>query len=108
MAEEKKAPATGAKPEEKKTGKTKRPSALKRALQNERRRLKNRSLDSTVHTTIRALKAAFSKNESKEQIKAKLQSAYSIVDKAVKRGLFKPQKAARMKSRLALRSTSAK
>lgn len=107
MAEEKKPPAAHPTPangeKEKTTGKVKRPSALKRALQNEKRRLKNRSLNSTVSTAVRSFKEAVSKNESKEQVQSKLQSAYSIVDKAVKRGLYKPQKAARIKSRLALR-----
>ena len=37
--------------------------------------------------------------------KVSLQEMYSIIDKGVKGGVFKPNKGARMKSRLTLRST---
>lgn len=98
MAEQK-APA-----EKKKTeGKTKKPSALKRDLQNEKKRLKNRSFRSTVLTSIRNLESSISQKEAPETIKTKLNAIYSLVDKGVKRGVLKPQKAARTKSRLTAR-----
>lgn len=96
MAEEK-AKTTNAKKGE---AKVKRPSALKRDLQNEKRRLRNRSCRSSVQTAIRNLKDAVAKKEAKEVIKEKLNAIYSLVDKGVKKGVFKPQKAARTKSRL--------
>lgn len=102
MAEEKAAA-------EKKTseGKTRKPSALKRDLQNEKRRLRNRSFRSAVHTSIRGLESSISQKEGAEAIKTKLNALYSLMDKGVKRGVFKPQKAARTKSRLSLRCAKA-
>jgi small subunit ribosomal protein S20 len=85
-------------------GKVKRPSALKRKLQSEKKRLTNRSYRASVLTSIRSLEAALSQKEAPEAIKAKLDSIYSLMDKGVKRGIYKPQKAARTKSRLAART----
>jgi small subunit ribosomal protein S20 len=93
--------------EKKKDEVTKRPSALKRNLQSERRRLKNRSFRSSVNTAIRSLEGALAQKEDPAKIKSHLQEIYSIVDKGVKRGVFKPQKAARTKSRLSARSRKA-
>jgi small subunit ribosomal protein S20 len=99
MAEEK-APAA----EKKKTeGKTRQPSALKRDLQSEKRRLRNRSYRANVLTSIRSLESSIEKKEDVSAIKTKLNDLYSLMDKGVKRGVFKPQKAARTKSRLATR-----
>lgn len=86
-------------------GKVKRPSALKRDLQNQKRRLRNRSHRSEVLTAIRALSASLTKNESAETAKEKLNLIYSLMDKGVKKGVFKANKAARTKSRLANRLT---
>lgn len=83
--------------------KTRRPSALKRDLQSEKRRLANRSFRASVLTAVRLLETAFSKKESEEEIKMKLQGIYSLMDKGVKRGVFKSNKAARTKSRLSSR-----
>jgi small subunit ribosomal protein S20 len=87
--------------------KTKRPSALKRDLQSEKRRLNNRSFRSSVNTAIRSLEGSISQKEDPAKIKLQLQEIYSIVDKGVKRGIFKPQKAARTKSRLSARCVKA-
>ncbi len=108
MAEEKakeaaKAPAD----KKKKEGNVRQPSALKRDMQNEKRRLKNRSYRASVMTSIRSLEGSLSKKESAEVIKTKLNALYSLMDKGVKRGVFKPQKAARTKSRLTARTTKA-
>jgi small subunit ribosomal protein S20 len=97
MADQK---ASKAKKDEKKT---KRPSALKRNLQSEKRRMSNRSFRSSVLTAIRSLEGALTQKEEPEKIKSQLHQIYSIVDKGVKRGIFKPQKAARTKSRLSAR-----
>ena len=88
MAEEKKAEK-----------KTRRPTPLKRELQNQRKRLANRSFRASVSTAVRSLKDAPSKE--------KLDLIYSLVDKAVKRGIFKPNKASRLKSRLTAGSQNA-
>lgn len=100
MAEET-APAAGKKKKEE--GKTRQPSALKRDLQGEKRRLRNRSYRASVLTSIRSLEDSLLKKEAAETIKEKLNAIYSIMDKGVKRGVYKPQKAARTKSRLSAR-----
>jgi small subunit ribosomal protein S20 len=87
----------------KQEAKTKRPSALKRDLQNEKRRLRNRSHRSQVLTAIRSLTASVANKEPAESTKEKLNTVYSLMDKGVKKGVFKPNKAARTKSRLAAR-----
>lgn len=91
-------------PEKKKTeGKTRQPSAKKRDLQNEKSRLRNRSYRASVLTSVRSLEASISKKEAPETLKEKLNALYSLMDKGVKKGVFKPQKAARTKSRLTAR-----
>lgn len=88
---------------DKKETKKRRPSALKRDLQNEKRRLRNRSHKSEVLTAIRSVTASLSNKESTEQTNQKLSTLYSLMDKGVKKGVFKANKAARTKSRLAAR-----
>ncbi len=85
----------------KKEAKVKRPSALKNDIKNEKRRLRNRSHKSQVLTAIRGLTAALSKNDEKEVTQDKLNRIYSLMDKGVKKGVFKENKASRTKSRLA-------
>lgn len=98
-------------PEKKKPEKTKdekntrRPSALKRDLQSEKRRLVNRSFRASVLTAVRLLETALSKKESEADTKIKIQQIYSLMDKGVKKGVFKSNKAARTKSRLSSRLT---
>jgi small subunit ribosomal protein S20 len=96
---ENKAPGDKKKAEEK----TKQPSARKRDLQSEKRRLRNRSYRASVLTSIRALESSLSQKEAAEVIKTKLDTIYSMMDKGVKRGVYPSQKAARTKSRLAAR-----
>lgn len=88
-------------PEKKK--KEKRPTAEKREIQNKKRRLINKSFKSNVRTAIRKFDASL---EEKDQtvITENLNNVYSLVDKAVKRGVFKLNKASRVKSRLAARA----
>jgi len=81
--------------DEKSKAKTKRPTAQKRDIQNEKRRLANRSKKACVLTAIRS----FAKGLSQD----KLSSVYSLVDKGVKTGLIKLNKASRIKSRLSQR-----
>lgn len=104
MADQK---APAAKADKKKDEKTKRPSALKRDMQNEKNRLRNRSFRSSVQTAIRSLESALTQKDDAEKVATKLKEIYSIVDKGVKRGVFKPNKAARTKSRLSARCTKA-
>lgn len=95
MAEEKK--------DAKKETKQKRPSALKRDLQNEKRRVSNKSYRAKVLTAIRGFQDAVEKKEDAAALKTKFDSISSLMDKGVKKGVFKVNKASRTKSRLAAR-----
>ncbi|MBI3236497.1 MAG: 30S ribosomal protein S20 [Chlamydiales bacterium] len=78
--------------EEKKEKKAKRPTALKRDDQSTRRNAKNRSYKAKVSTAIRSLQGA--------PAQEKLDAVFSLVDKGVKTGVYKINKAGRVKSRL--------
>lgn len=91
-----------AKQEEKKV---KRPTALKRDLQHEKRRLDNKVYKSRVRTAIRAFQDSIAKNDQAETT-LKLNEAYSILDKCAKKGVFKLNKVSRTKSRLAARAVA--
>jgi small subunit ribosomal protein S20 len=101
MAEEKKAPAAG----EKKKTNGRISSAAKRAKQSERARLDNQSFKAGVRTAIRSFEETLSKGD-KSNAKEKLKAVYSLMDKGVKTGRFKQNKAARTKSRLSSRVTA--
>ena len=85
--------------------KVKRPTAQKRAIQDEKRRLLNRSFKSEVRTTIRAFEDALPKGDV-SSLKDCLNTVYSMMDKGVKRGVFKLNKASRTKARLAARAAA--
>ena len=85
--------------------KVKHPTALKRDLQNEKRRLNNRVYKSRVRTAIRAFQDAVTKGDQAVTTE-KLNEAYSILDKCAKKGVFKVNKVSRTKSRLAARAVA--
>jgi len=87
--------------QEKATKKAKRPTALKRYLQSEKRRLRNKNFRSKVSTAVKSLEKAIQTAESS----GKLAEVYSLADKGVKKGIFKPNKAARLKSRMTKRAS---
>ncbi|MBX7067138.1 MAG: 30S ribosomal protein S20 [Parachlamydiales bacterium] len=97
MAEDKKAEA------KKKEGAKRKPSALKRDQQSEKKRLRNKSYRASVLTAVRSLESSINQKESAETLKTKLNAIYSLMDKGVKHGVYKAQKAARTKSRLTAR-----
>ena len=82
-------------------------SALKRAQIAERNRLRNKAYKSAVRTLTKKFFVAvenYAANptpESKEEAQLRMSEAYSKIDRAVKRGVFHPNKGARKKSRLA-------
>ncbi len=81
---------------EEKSKKVKRPTAQKRMLRNEKQQERNKMFKSRVRTAVRTLEENIKKG-SKEGLEA----VYSLMDKAVKRGIYKRNKAARIKSRFA-------
>lgn len=82
--------------------KVKVPTALKRDLQNERKRQRNRAFKATVRTVIRGFEEAL-KNDDAEAKKQHLSNVFSALDKAAKRGVYTKNKANRSKARLAAR-----
>ena len=88
----------------KEEAKQKRPSALKRDLQNEKRCLRNRSYRAKVSTAIRSFEKALTQKEPVDAVKSKLDLIFSLMDKGVKTGVYKLQKASRTKSRLHART----
>jgi len=87
--------------------KIKRPTALKRDIQNEKRRLRNRSYKSQVRTVIRSFEEALPKGDE-ALITAKLNEVYSCMDKGVQKGVFKLNKAGRTKARMTARAVASK
>ena len=83
--------------------KTKKLSALKRDEQSIKRNLRNRSFKSKVTTAVRALEDTMSKKDA-PATKANLNDVYSLMDKGVKKGIYKLNKANRVKSRLTARA----
>lgn len=84
---------------EKKDKQVKRPSAEKRNIQSKKRNLCNRALKARVNSASRSLKEALAQKDA-PLIQEKLNEVYSLMDKSVKKGVFKINKASRLKARL--------
>ena len=84
---------------EEKGKKQKKPTALKRDELHNKRRLQNRIFKSQVNTALRRLQdAAKDPAKAKESTPEALNKVYSLVDKGVKKRIYKGNKAGRMKS----------
>ena len=81
-------------------------SALKRAGQNEIRRLRNRSVKSRVKTVVKEVRQAVS-GDSGEAVAANLKAAQAVIDKAVKKGALHKRTGARKIARLSKLSQKA-
>ena len=86
--------------------KKKCPTALKRVKQDKERNLRNSSFKSRVRTAIRSFESALGAKD-KDKMQSALSSIYSLMDKGVKHGIYKENKAARTKARVALMQKSA-
>lgn len=73
-------------------------SQKKRILTNEKSRLANKAFRSQVKTAIK--KAAAAKTADASDKETLINSAVSLIDKSVTKGVWKANKAAREKSRL--------
>lgn len=80
-------------------------SGLKRVEIAERNRLKNVAVKSEVKTRVKQAKAAIAGND--DNAKAGTVVAISSLDKAARKGIIHPNKAARLKSRLMKRLNAA-
>ena len=74
-------------------------SALKRARQNEDRRIRNKSTKTRVRSVIKSIRTAAAQ-PSDLDLTAELNSAKSVIDKAAKKGCIHPNTAARKISRM--------
>lgn len=74
-------------------------SAEKRARQNEKRRVRNKAVKTRIKHITKEVRQA-SGEASKDEALAKLKTAQSIVDKALKKGVIHKKTAARKISRL--------
>lgn len=75
-------------------------SALKRAKQNEGRRIRNKSYKTRVKKAVKEVRTAVA-NNSVDQAKENLANAVSIIQKTASKGVIHNNKAARKISRLA-------
>ena len=75
-------------------------SAKKRALQNEIRRLRNRSVRTQIKSLVKTVRTVAA-SEDKTQAPAQLKLAQSAIDKAAKKGVYHPKTASRKIARLA-------
>ena len=74
-------------------------SALKRARQNEKRRVRNLHVKTTVKSTIKKVRAAVEEKDLQEAQKALLK-AIPLIQKANSKGVFHKKTSARKISRL--------
>lgn len=74
-------------------------SALKRARQNEDRRMRNKSTKTRVRSVIKDIRAAAAQ-PSDQDLTTDLNIAKSVIDKAAKKGCLHPNTAARKISRM--------
>ncbi len=87
---------------EKAEKKTKRPTAGKRRIQDEKKKASNKVLKSKLRSATRKFEEDLT-SKNLEDAKLKLQEVCSLVDKGVKKGIMKTNRAARVKSRLSAR-----
>ncbi|MCH9634327.1 MAG: hypothetical protein S4CHLAM7_10730 [Chlamydiae bacterium] len=80
--------------------KVKRPTAEKRMIQNKKVQGQNRVVKSKIRTATRSFSASLKENKNDDLV-SDLKNVYSLVDKAVKAKLYKPNKANRIKSHYA-------
>jgi len=74
-------------------------SALKRAKQNEERRVRNKATRTQVKNVVKQLRQAVA-SQSPEEAAKQINTVQSVIDKAAKKGVIHPNTAARKISRL--------
>jgi small subunit ribosomal protein S20 len=74
-------------------------SAIKRIRQNEKRRVRNAAVRSTVRTSVKSTRGAIEGGQA-DQARAALLNTIQTLDKAVTKGVIHKNTAARKKSRL--------
>ncbi|GAM08177.1 30S ribosomal protein S20 [Geobacter sp. OR-1] len=74
-------------------------SALKRIKQNEKKRLRNRHVRSTLRTFVKNVREAVAGN-NQDAAREALAAAIPVIDKAASKGVIHPSNASRSVSRL--------
>ena len=74
-------------------------SAVKTAMQNTRRALRNRNIKGQVRTTVRAFREAL-EGDDKDLLQSALNAATKAIRTSASKGVFKKETAARRVSRL--------
>jgi small subunit ribosomal protein S20 len=74
-------------------------SAIKRARQNENRRLRNKSVKTRVKNIVKSVQHAVNE-QTKEEALQELNFAKSVIDRAAKKGVIHKKTASRKISRL--------
>lgn len=85
-------------PEEKQKKKIKHTSPQKQAKQDEKRRIRNKA----VRTLVRTIAKRIRMTKEITNTQKLLRDAYSIIDRASKKGILHDRNASRLKSRLTL------
>jgi small subunit ribosomal protein S20 len=78
-------------------------SALKRIKQNEKRRVRNRAVRTSVRSTLKSARTAL--DAKQPEARTAVEQAIRLLDRAVARGVVHRNTAARRKSNLARRLT---
>ncbi len=78
-------------------------SAVKRNLQNQKRRLRNRSVKTRIKGVVKQIDLFAQDNAATGTVADELNTAKSVIDKAAKKGVIHPRTAARKISRLSKR-----
>jgi small subunit ribosomal protein S20 len=81
-------------------------SAIKRARQNEIRRLRNKGTKTRIKSIVKDLRSSVGE-ASGEETKVKMNTVQSVIDKASKKGVIHKRTAARKISRLTKLANSA-
>ena len=77
-------------------------TAIKRCKQNSKKNLINKSFKSKAKTAIKQYNEAIKAKEDSKVVEKKLSEVCSLMDKGVKRGVYKQNKADRLKSRFTI------
>lgn len=78
-------------------------SAKKRVRQTAKRRLRNKSYKTRVKNSVKKVLVAIEEKQEKEFVNELLSNAFSVIDKAAKKGVIHRNNASRKKARLTKR-----
>lgn len=76
-------------------------SAKKRVLQNEKRRMRNKSVKTRIKNQVKVLKLKMeTEGTEREDLLKELSNTFKVIDKAASKGVIHKKTASRKKSRL--------